>query len=90
MAARLNLAGTDGGAAALVRASERAAAVCPDEITQDDAAKLARVSYECIQHAWLRGDLRAVQVREDQRRATFSASEVRSWALSKRLIFAGV
>lgn len=90
MAARLNFGDADGGAAALARVRERAAAVSPDAITQEEAAKLARVSYECIQHAWRRGDLEAVEVKEANVRATYSAAEVRAWALRKRLIFSVV
>ena len=86
MAARLNFSEANGGAGALVRARNRAASACLDEITLDTAAGLARVSTLTIQRAWKRGDLEPVTIKEDGTRATFSAAGVREWARSKRLI----
>jgi hypothetical protein len=86
MAARLNLSEANGGAGALARARKRAASACLDEITHDTAAGLARVSPSTILRAWKRGDLQPVNVKEDGRRATFSAEAVRAWARAKRLI----
>ena len=86
MAARLNLSEADGGAAALARARKRAASACLDEITHDTAAGLARVSPSTILRAWKCGDLQPVSVKEDGKRATFSAEAVKAWARAKRLI----
>lgn len=86
MAARHNLTQSQGGAAALTRYRERAASVCPDAVSLDGAAGLARVSTEAIKHAWKRGDLPAVSPATSQI-LTFSAEAVKTWALGKRLIF---
>ena len=86
MAARHNLTQSQGGAAALTRFRERAASVCPDGVSTDGAATLARVSTESITNAWKRGDLPAASP-PTATTPTFSAEAVKTWARGKRLIF---